>query len=129
MKIKTDFVTNSSTTSFVVIGNRISISEIDVSTDIVDQITDDRVQFQQELEQPSHEYFEKLLQGTGLEYSYGEAGGWGDYCEGVLIGISYSDMKDEETLGQFKSRIQQLIKDAFGIDSKPYHIEEAWRDG
>ncbi|MHA1815086.1 MAG: hypothetical protein ACTSX1_03715 [Candidatus Heimdallarchaeaceae archaeon] len=129
MKIKTDFVTNSSTTSFVVIGNRISISEIKISTDIVDQITDDRVQFQQEIESPSDEYFDKLLRGTGLEFSYGESGSWGEHCEEVLIGVYYSDMKDEETLGQFKSRIQQLIKDAFGIDSQPYHIEEAWRDG
>jgi hypothetical protein len=46
-----------------------------------------------------------------------------------MVGVSYGDMKDEETLGGFKLRVKQLIKDAFGIDSDPYHIEEAWRDG
>ena len=38
-------------------------------------------------------------------------------------------MNDDETLGQFKSRVKKAIKDSLGIDSDVGHIEECWHDG
>jgi hypothetical protein len=46
-----------------------------------------------------------------------------------MVGIRYSNMDDDETLREFKSRVRLQILEILGITNKPYHIEEAWRDG
>jgi hypothetical protein len=37
-------------------------------------------------------------------------------------------MKDDETLGQFKERVQKQLEGYFGIEGKPGHIELAWEN-
>ena len=110
MKLKSDFVTNSSSASFVVIGVRIDQQDI-ISIQRGPQIDD------------IYEHMDKLIRGSDLEYSTGDC----NYDDSeVMIGMSYTQMQDDETLRQFKTRIQQQIKDVFGVDQEPYHIEECW---
>jgi len=122
MKIKTDFVTNSSSSSFVVIGSHIEAENIPIEKfqkiKAKIQVTTEEI-----LEDP-YEYIDPLLRGTDLEYSQGC-----EYGDGLMIGIPYTSMGEDETLRQFRQRVKEGIKECIGVDVEPGHIEECWMDG
>lgn len=121
MKIKTDFVTNSSTTSFVVIG--INLDVLDVPDDYLKDIAKERDKTIGEVRSDPYDFVNSLIEGSDLEYAMPEHY---DHC---MVGIEYSDMRDDETLKEFKERVELQLLECFGITKKPHHIEEAWRDG
>lgn len=78
MKIRNGFVSNSSSSSFCILGI----------------VRGDKYQIDEDVA-------ETLDSGDGLERVYGID----DYCDQQLFGMSPSQMKDDETLLQFKQRI------------------------
>jgi len=114
MKIKIDFVTNSSSTSFVVMGSTIEMDK--VPQNIMEKV--------QELEEEKQHNLEVFTEGSDLWTSVGY-----EYDGEIMVGIPYDRMKDDETLREFKARIKKQIMDSFGIEVDPHHIEECWMDG
>jgi hypothetical protein len=108
MKIRNGFVSNSSTSSFLIYGVL-----LDESYPEADDSFYDRAE--------SEMYDLKLPLGA-------------HYFDGTYIGTSWSKVKDDETGRQFKDRVESSIKeliDHMGLDTEKLKFgtfEEAWEN-
>jgi hypothetical protein len=112
MKIRDGFVSNSSTTSFCIYGAYFYTEEAQkfypelTEDDDVDGFLDDKLYNVDELE---------LI---------------GDpYDDGYWVGISWPNIKDDETGAQFKQRVKETLEKNGIKDVELGTHEEAWRDG
>ena len=130
MKIRTDYVSNSSSSSFVIVGK--VFSDLD---GLMDTLVKDRDKLLEELnkeydsdceslddfiEQESlSEVLYRVLENTGLDFQIAERD-WGD-AEEVLVGYDMSSgdnkMKDTETLKEYKDRVVTALNEK-GLDAK-----------
>lgn len=130
MKFKVDFVTNSSSSSFVVMGIHFDLTDLPVIIfkKVKSEFVDIDPDFSREnLCKYKDDVASIILEGSELKYSSGQ----GDFYSGdteLMIGIPYTDMKENETLKEFKERIKSKLKERLGSTAEPHHIEACWED-
>ena len=130
MKIRTDYVSNSSSSSFVIVGKVFSDAD-----ELMDKLAKDKDKLLEELneeygseceslddfiEQESlSEVLYRVLETTGLDFQI--AGSDWNECEGILVGFDMKSgdnkMKDSDTLKKYKSRVVDALNEK-GLDAK-----------
>ena len=130
MKIRSDFVSNSSSSSFVIVGKVFSDAD-----ELMDKLAKDKDKLLAELnkdcecdceslddfiEQESlSEVLYRVLETTGLDFQI--AGSDWNECEGILVGFDMKSgdnkMEDTETLKEYKSRVVDALNEK-GLDAK-----------
>ena len=130
MKIRTDYVSNSSSSSFVIVGK--VFSDLD---GLMDTLAKDKDKLLEDLNKDCgtecesledfiehdslSEALYRVLENTGLDFQIAGRD-WGD-AEEVLVGYDMKDgdnkMKDSETLKEYKTRVVDALNEK-GIDAK-----------
>lgn len=113
MKIRSGFVSNSSSSSFVCYGISIDLDELKKALGVKEE---DDVLYAIE------EALEKKYPGFSAGNPYD------DYSD-IYIGRKYTSMKDDETAKQFKDSVKDTLGSILGKDVKPDHIEESSYNG
>ena len=119
MKIRKGFISNSSSSSFLMYGVYADADEILECLKATGFIPKD-------VEDIGEWYWDDgdtKLSAKGLNMESPYEG------ENVVIGVSWSSIGDDETGKQFKDRIQKIIKEIMGDKFTPNTCSEAWRDG
>ena len=124
MKIRSDYVSNSSSSSFVIVGKTYDRSEIR-------KLIEDRgVQLFKMMKESkfsrycnNYKDINDLIDGWGLREVFCAAGLWseeeGECGDGdcILIGLDPSEMKDEQTLKEFKEVVVEKLK-GIGLEAE-----------
>jgi len=123
MKIRTGFVSNSSTSSFLIYG--VAIEDVsDLRDKLLEKYNITEEEFEDDYEGSVYELVEKEMEDVaGFEWHEP-----GDY-DTFYIGKSWHLINDDETGAQFKANVEKTLKEKFGDDLEFETLSEAWRDG
>lgn len=116
MKNRSGFVSNSSTSSFLIYGASIDSSDASNWLREHKNLSDDDIDAMD-----SWEIREILEAEAGLNF-------FGNSDYGMYVGASWDEVGDDETGKQFKARVEAKIKEVFP-DASLSTYEEAWYDG
>ena len=141
MKIRSDYVSNSSSSSFVIVGKVFSDIDKLMDTLVKDTLVKDKDKLLEDLnnefnsecesiddfiEQESlSEVLYRVLENTGLDFQIAESD-WGGEVEEVLVGFDMKDgknkMQDTETLKEYKTRVVDALNEK-GLDAKYNEVD------
>ena len=127
MKVRSDYVSNSSSSSFMVVGHVFDggdLAEIAEHNKLVSEYQDTPEDYSEwsngEIVEALEEKFKDLDFQYGLENYYDE----------VCIGMTYDQMKDSETKKEFEKRIADRLKEMTGRDNIEIEcLVDGGRDG
>jgi len=102
MKIRTDYVSNSSSSSFVLAGKTYSADEVVKAAKEI--APDEEKQYQEDGDM--YQLLEAMADESGLQF---ETAGY-DSIEDVCFGLDPNEMLDNETLKEFKSKVAEKLK-------------------
>ena len=131
MKIRTDYVSNSSSSSFVIVGKLFSDAD-----GLMDKLVKDKDKLLEELNKEYGSEYEsiedfieveslsevlyRVLENAGLDFQIAQRD-WGGEIEEVLVGFDMKSgdnkMKDSETLKEYKTRVVGALNEK-GLDAK-----------
>jgi len=112
MKIRNGFVSNSSSSSFLIYGKHIETEELKFIAKKLE------IDFDELMDCP-YEYIEKFIKGTEVGYF--------DCCDGeeFYLGKSWSKIKDDQTGKEFKESIEKTLSGLFETEVKCRTIDNS----
>jgi hypothetical protein len=120
MKVRTGYVSNSSSSSFCIFG--VNLDEKDAKERMLALATDE--QRKKDIEECGA--YEMLYDEKGIFFSGGDPNGW---KSGIFVGLGWDTIGDDETGGQFKKRVQSRLEEIFGPGLSLGTYEESWYNG